>query len=301
MKDLVSAAIKLRNPIIASGDTNALRLLDGEGDGATDVVVDSFDQHWVVSRKMGGCPNWLRGAGARSLWLKLLEQGEKSAPVLIDGEAPEMPFLVSEHGVKFEIDLTAGYSQGLFLDQRLNRKRVAELVRRAGGGTVLNTFAYTCGFSAVAASAGATATSIDLSGNYLDWGRRNLAANGCDPGDHYFVKGDVMAWLRQFAKKGRKFDGVVLDPPTFSRVRGGRGVFRVERDYAALVESAARVCAEGGWILCCTNHRGLARHRFEKLVRSGLGRAGRQADLESAEMPPEFRGERYLKSLWLRL
>ena len=145
MSDLISTAIQLRKPIISS-DTNAIRLFDGEGDGAADVVVDSFDGHWVVSRKAGGCPNWLLGAGAKSVWLKLLEQGEKSAPVLIEGVAPEMPFLVREHGVNFEINLTAGYSQGLFLDQRLNRKRVRELIDEAGGGRVLNTFAYTCGF-----------------------------------------------------------------------------------------------------------------------------------------------------------
>lgn len=300
MKALIDTAIQLRKQII-SEDTTAYRLFDGDGDGAEEVVVDSYAGHWVVSRKMGGCPQWLQRAGACSLWLKLLEQGEKSAPVLIAGEAPEMPVVVREHGVKFEIDLAAGYSQGLFLDQRLNRKRVGDLVREAGGGTVLNTFAYTCGFSTVAAAAGATTTSIDLSGNYLDWGKRNLAANACEVAEHYFVKGDVQEWLRQFAKKGRKFDGVVLDPPTFSRVKGGRGVFRVEKDYAALVEQAAKVCADDGWMLCCTNHRGLEAWRFEELVRSGLREAGRGgAEIGAAQMPPEFRGEQYLKSLWVR-
>ena len=301
MRDLINTASLLRKPII-SDDTNAFRLFDAEGDGAADVVVDCYDGHWVVSRKLGGCPNWLLGEGAKSVWLKLLEQGEKSAPELVEGEAPEMPFLVSESGVNFEIDLTAGYSQGIFLDQRLNRRRVGELVRAAGGGRMLNTFAYTCGFSAVAAAAGAVTTSIDLSGNYLEWGKRNLVANGCDPGAHYFVRGDVLDWLRQFAKKGRKFDGIVLDPPTFSRVKRGKGVFRVEKDYAALVELAAKVCGDGGWILCCTNHRGLEPWRFESMVVSGLRQAGREAPgLEPVGMPPEFSGEQYLKSIWVQL
>jgi 23S rRNA (cytosine1962-C5)-methyltransferase len=286
--------------MISSG-TNAFRLFDGEGDGAEDVVVDSYDGHWVVSRKMGGCPSWLQGAGAKSVWLKLLEQGEKEAPILIEGEAPEMPFRVQENGVTFEIDLMAGYSQGIFLDQRFNRKRVGELFHESGGGTLLNTFAYTCGFSTVAAAAGAKTTSIDLSGNYLEWGKRNLQANGCDPADHYFVRGDVQEWLRQFAKKGRKFDGVVLDPPTFSRVKGGKGVFRVEKDYAHLVQLAAQVCADSGWILCCTNHRGLEPWRFEAMIKAGLREAGREASgIEPVEMPPEFTGAPYLKSVWVR-
>jgi len=300
MRDLINTAILVRKQIISS-DSTAFRLFDGEGDGAEDVVVDSYAGHWVVSRKMGGCPAWLLGAGAESVWLKQLDQGDKSAPVLLEGDVPEMPFLVRENGVSYEIDLTAGYSQGIFLDQRLNRKRVFEEVRAQGGGMVLNTFAYTCGFSVAAAGAGATTTSIDLSQNYLEWGKRNLTANGCDPDDHYFIKGDVLEWLRQFAKKGRKFDGVVLDPPTFSRVKKGRGVFRVEKDYTLLVELAAEVCADGGWILCCTNHRGTEPWRFEAMVRAGLAEAGRdEVEVEELPMPPEFSGEQYLKSIWVR-
>ena len=82
---------------------------------------------------------------------------------------------------------------------------------------VLNTFAYTCGFSVCAAAAGARVTSLDLSKTYLDWGRANFALNAIDPTRHDFISGDAFDWLRRFAGKKRRFDVIILDPPTFSR------------------------------------------------------------------------------------
>ena len=128
--------------------------------------------------------------------------------------------------------MQAGYSQGLFLDQRGNRRRVRERV--CAGERVLNCFSYTCGFSVAAAMGGAITTSLDLPGPYLDWGKRNFTHNGMDPSDHYFCKGDAMHWLQRFAKQGRRFQGVILDPPTFSR--SADGVFRAGKDYARLVD-----------------------------------------------------------------
>src|ERR1700722_7436295 len=124
------------------------------------------------------------------------------------------------------LSFTEGYSVGLFLDQRDNRRRFLTnhvaadfplFPNGAAGAEVLNTFAYTCGFSVCAAKAGARTTSLDLSKKYLDWGKRNFALNGLDPAAHDFIYGDTFDWLRRLAKKGRAFDPVVLDPPTFSQ------------------------------------------------------------------------------------
>src|SRR5205814_4874493 len=105
------------------------------------------------------------------------------------------------------------------------------------GLEILNTFAYTCGFSVCAAKAGARTTSLDLSKKYLEWGKRNFALNRLDPARHDFIYGDVFAWLRRLAKQQRRFDCVVLDPPTFSRSKE-HGVFQAEKDYGELVAAA---------------------------------------------------------------
>lgn len=274
-----------------SSDTDAFRLLDGES-----VCIDTFAANWLVQTRGAAFPGQIRTeSGWRSLWHKRLEIDHRQAPEHVAGRQFSAPFEVTEHGVRFEIDFQAGYSQGLFLDQRLNRLAVRERVRP--GDRILNTFAYTCGFSVVAALAGATTTSVDLSKNYLEWGKRNFQRNGLSPGDHFFTRGDTFDWFRRWDKSGIRFDGIVLDPPTFSRNSKGK-VFRVGNDLGELIELARGVLNPGGWLLCCTNFRGIAAWDFESLARAA---AGRGAKLETRPMPPEFTAEAYLKTVWVDL
>jgi len=203
-------------------------------------------------------------------------------------------FVVMEHGGRYWIDFDSGYSQGIFLDQRLNRQWVRE--RCNAGDRVLNTFAYTGAFSIVAALGGAVTTTLDLSNPYLNWSRNNFAANDLDSEAHYFCRGDAMEWLGRFARQGRTFQGVVLDPPSFSRTPKGKA-FSVVRDYADLTKLAARVVEPGGWLLACCNHHELAAEHFSDQVTEGLGRARRSIrKLSMAPMPPEFAADEYLKS-----
>src|SRR5208282_3924125 len=151
-----------------------------------------------------------------------------ASPQLVFGEAAPERFEILENGVRYEMSFREGYSVGLFLDQRDNRRRFLTghiaadfpLLNSAicnPQSAILNCFAYTCGFSVCAARAGARTTSLDLSKKYLEWGRRNFALNGLDPAAHDFIYGDAFDWLRRLAKKGRRFDAVLLDPPTFSQ------------------------------------------------------------------------------------
>jgi len=274
-----------------SRDTDAYHLGDAETFG-----VDAYAGHWVVESRGEAFPasvDRLREQGAKSVWWKRLDRRRKEAPVWVEGEAVASPFRVREHGVAYEVDLEAGYSQGLFLDQRLNRLAVRERV--TSGERVLNTFAYTCSFSVVAALAGAVTTSLDLSKSYLEWGKRNFEANGLAADGHFFPRGDVLDWLGRWKKSGVRFDGIVLDPPTFSR-GGSRGVFRVEKDYGDLVATARELLRPGGWMLCSTNVRRMKEAEFERMVRGVLAGLGR---CELRGMPPEYTGERYLKSVWV--
>jgi len=90
----------------------------------------------------------------------------KAAPARIEGEEAGEPFEAMENGMRFLIDFRAGYSQGIFLDQRENRM---ETRWRARGLRVLNCFAYTCAFGVAAALGGAETVNIDLSKRYLEW------------------------------------------------------------------------------------------------------------------------------------
>ncbi len=275
-----------------TADTNAYRLYD-----SGPVQIDGFAGHWLVQTTADMPPAWLLEAGLqpgqKSLYWKQLDKEVRESPEHLLGEELDAPFTATEQGVHYEIDFGAGYSQGLFLDQRLNRQRVRDRVQ--SGDRLLNTFAYSCAFSVTAALGGAVSTSVDLSRNYLEWGKRNFQHNDLDPAGHYFTKGVTFDWLRRWAKSGTHFDGVILDPPTFSRNAKGK-VFRVEDDYSELLELAARILNPGGWILCSTNCRSLSPRDFEQMLhRANVPGAG----FESLPMPLEFDGEQYLKCIWI--
>lgn len=296
MDERAAMAIRSREDIRA-GETDALRLIDGAGDGLPGLILEEFAGHWLVSTADSRpLPAWLMPwlkATGRSCYHKRLDQHEKLSPEWLCGEVVDGAFPIRECGVVYEASFSSGYSQGIFLDQRDNR---AEVRRRVGPGMrVLNTFAYTGAFSVCAALGGAETTTLDLSQPYLDWAKRNFSLNGIDPETHHFCKGDTFHWLRRFAKQGRKFDGVVLDPPTFSRDDRGR-VFRVERDFGDLAALAAKVIAPGGWILCSTNFRRITPGDFERQL---LGKVSGRFKASHRIMPGDFTDVPYLKTVWL--
>ncbi len=301
MQDLIEKARHRRRGMIGE-NTDAYRLFDGGADGMPGVFIDDFAGHWLVQTREVEFPEALcrePDPACRSLWWKNLDPEKKHSPEWKWGQRPEQPFPVRENGLRFLIDFSVGYSQGLFLDQRLNRAETARRVK--AGGALLNCFAYTCGFSVAAAGAGAETTSVDLSKRWLEWGRLNFQANALDDAAHSFCRGDSFEWLRRFARKERQFDGVILDPPTFSRNQKGK-VFRVEKDYGSLAALAARVVAPGGWMLCCTNCRALDEGALRRMLRSGIGESGRGLnEMAARPMPPEYRDEKYLKSYWIEL
>lgn len=296
MRELLESAVARRSEI-SSVDTDALRLVDGAGDGLPDLYLETFAGKWLCSSPTDHLApelrEWLRDRGV-TVYAKRLDMHAKESPTWLSGPRSDEPFIACENGLKYEISFQSGYSQGIFLDQRDNRAEVRRLVDR--GQKVLNTFAYTGAFSVAAASAGAETTTLDLSQPYLDWAKRNFSHNGLDPQEHHYCKGDTFHWLTRFAKQGRKFDGIILDPPTFSRDKDGK-VFRVEENFGDLVALAEKALANDGWILCCTNFRQMTPREFERQLVNSLSR---NYALRHAPMPADFTGEKYLKSVWLR-
>ncbi len=298
MDTLFTSAIAKRSKLLNDKDTSALRLFDGLGDGLDDVFLETFADRWIISTRDKTLPQGVEkflNASKKTVYWKRLDRQQKEDPTHLYGPSQDEPFIASESGVNYQISFQAGYSQGIFLDQRDNRKRVRDATKP--GDTVLNTFAYTGAFSVCAALAGATTTTLDLSQPYLDWAKLNMQANALDPSEHYFCKGDTFHWLKRFSKQGRKFNGIILDPPTFSRDDKGK-VFRVEAHYDQLISLAVACTAPGGWILASTNCRKLSSQDFNLLVKRGL--ASYQSITE-LDMPAEYPGESYLKSLWISL
>lgn len=292
---LIAAALKWRERILPP-ETSIFRAFDSAPDGCEGVKIDVFADRMLVTTKSKRIPARILSELSDQPFIvyhKILSQTDKEAPRLLYGPAntPEA-FTALEQGVKFEISMGAGYSQGIFPDQRIHRAQMRDFLRP--GMTLLNTFAYTGGFSVYGALAGAATTTLDLAQPCLDWAKRNMALNGIDPATQFFCKGDTIHWLERFVKQGRLFDAIVLDPPTFSRDKSGR-VFRAERDYGSLVELALGCLALGGRMLCTSNCEKLTHRDFFALVHA----AAPGCKLSNGTLPPEFRGSDHLKRLWI--
>jgi 23S rRNA (cytosine1962-C5)-methyltransferase len=225
------------------------------------------------------------------------ENAERAAPTLLFGEADaSLRSVISERGLQFGIDFSAGYSAGLFIDQRENRR----FVRSAGAKKMLNCFAYTCSFSVAAAVAGASTLSIDLSRKSLERGRENFALNALSTAEHRFIAEDVFEMLPRLARRGEKFDLLILDPPTFSKVRRGR-TFRVESDFERLLLAALDLAERGARILLSTNCSKLDTRALEVMARFCLKTSRRAGSFHREPLPVEFPPGAAASTVWLTL
>jgi 23S rRNA (cytosine1962-C5)-methyltransferase len=319
----------IRAAIIEPDATNAFRVIHGASDGWPGWFVEKLGDFLLsqseaaLSAKQGEELSRLAKIFlAQGSYHKILSRQVRRStttevsPQLVFGEAAPERFEILENGVRFEMSFNEGYSVGLFLDQRDNRRRFltghiaadfplfnSEL--RTPNSELLNCFAYTCGFSVCAAKAGARTTSLDLSKKYLEWGNRNFALNGLDPAAHDFIYGDTFDWLRRLAKKGRAFDAVVLDPPTFSQSKE-QGTFRAEKDYRRLVTAALPLVKQGGMLFASTNAADWPPENFLADVDAAVRGAKRKIlQRHYVPQPPDFPISRaepaYLKTVWMRI
>ncbi len=291
-------------------DTTAWRLAHGENDDLPGFRVDAWDEVLSVSVDAPGLRRHaptlaaaLRALGPwRQAWLvgrTPPEGGPRPEPEPLFGPAERRPVVVRERGMAMEVRPWEGADAGLYADMRDVR---AWLAPHWGGRSVLNLFAFTGAFSVAAALGGAReVTTCDLAAPVLARARANFALNGLDPEAHAFERGDTFAVLDALRRKGRRFDVVVADPPSFSRDRRG-GAWSVERDLGRLVAACLRVLEPGGWLVVASNHGGLSPRDFGRQVRRGAARAGRALRLLHEGSTPvdfpaalDFPEGRYLK------
>ena len=314
--------LALRYQLIDPASTNTYRVIHGAADANVGLFVDRFGD-WLLAqteRPLSGpqkdlLTRLVKDVACRGIYHKLLRRevqkagAEEASPQLISGEPAPQQWTVRENALQYAIRFSEGYSVGIFLDQRDNRRRllngyVAPDFRLPERGEVLNSFAYTCAFSVAAAKAGHRVTSLDLSRSYLDWGKENFQLSGLDPAQHDFIFGDAFDWFRRLAKQNRLFDAVLLDPPTFSRSK--LGTFQAEKDYVKLVSAALPLIKRNGVLFASTNAAKLKPEDFLKSIAQAISSAGRKIlQQQYVPQPPDFPITReqpgYLKTVWMRL
>jgi 23S rRNA (cytosine1962-C5)-methyltransferase len=284
----------------ARADTDAYRIADGET-----CRIERFGDGAIVSYSHGAAPleivdelaDWCQRAGVslRRTYARRLvpAPGRDDLPEVLGSAAPPHSGIAHEEGLAYEIDFMAGYSCGLFIDQRANRRRV----RTGCSGRLLNLFCYTCSFSVAAAAAGARTVNIDLARSALDRGRRNFALNNLSTEGHRFIADDVLEVLPRLDRRGEKFEWIVLDPPTFSRRRKGR-ILQLVSDYGRLIELASACAYPGAMVLLSANCSTFDNGKLKAL---GRGRLGSGPTFLEPEPLPDIPAKRGASTVWMQI
>jgi 23S rRNA (cytosine1962-C5)-methyltransferase len=221
----------------------------------------------------------------------------RKPPALVVGDPGEsLQTVATERYLRFGIDFGTGYSPGLFLDQRENRRYVRHITPKR----LLNCFAYTCSFSVYAACNGGSTLNVDVSKKYLARGRENFALNNLSTVDHRFITDNVRSVLPRLARRGEKFDAIILDPPTFSRSPKGK-TFQIQHDFQNLLISALAVAERDAHVLVSTNCSALDERALEVMARYCLKETRRAATFHRPLPLPDFPPRTGASSLWLAL
>ena len=266
----------------------------------SDVLI-SFKKVLARERLLEELQTWSDSARfpVRRVFARLIptRSERREPPALVVGDpSGSLQSVVTEWYLKFGLDFGTGYSAGLFLDQRDNRRYVRHIARKR----LLNCFAYTCSFSVYAACNGASTLNIDLSKKYLARGRENFALNNLPTIDHRFITDDVRSVLPRLARRGEKFDAIILDPPTFSRSPNGK-TFQVQDDFERLLITALAVAERDAHVLVSTNCSALGERALEVMARYCLKETRRVAAFHRPLPLPDFPPHTGASSLWLAL
>jgi 23S rRNA (cytosine1962-C5)-methyltransferase len=308
-------AVEMRLAHADLGDTNAFRLVNGEGDNLPGLMVDRYGDHLLLQLYCSGWQKHLRqvcqvlddllhplGIYAKSRPQKTRELEamgtSKKYGRLICGKPGPRPMQVRENGLNFLVELESGLNTGLFLDQRRNRR---DLMARARGKRLLNLFAHTAAFSVAAAAAGGKeVTSVDASPTYTEWGKANFGANRLNPKRHHFIVGDCLALMGDLGRQGKRYDIILMDTPSFSTTPSSR--FTTRGGTSDLVSAALPLLETGGLLIASSNHQKVDVSDYLKELRRGALLAGGGLQVislagqaEDFPYPVTFPEGRYLK------
>ena len=245
------------------GYTENCRLVFGEADGLPQLIIDKFNDYFVIQTLALGIDKW-KPALIKALEAVFQPKGiyeRNDIPVReLEGMPQQKGFLsapfdpkivIKENGLKFNVDIENGQKTGYFLDQQDNRRAIQNIVR---GADVLGAFTYTGTFEIHAANYGAKSVlGLDISENAVEQANKNAALNGLD---HIvkFETANAFDVLKQWSKdEKRRFDVVMLDPPAFTKNRAN--IDKAITGYKEINLRGMKLLKPGGFLVTssCTN------------------------------------------------
>ena len=279
-----SRALDARSLVIQEGGLSGFRLSAAESDGLPGITVDKFDNYLVCQLLSAGAERH-KGDIVQALCelfpdcnvyersdvdVRKKEGLEKTTGALW-GDAPTAPVIITENGLRLEVDVLNGHKTGFYLDQRDSR---AALERFSKDKEVLNCFSYTGTFGLYALRGGCKKViNVDVSQPALDTAKRNVEHNELDLSRAEFIKQDVFKLLRQYRDEGKTFDTIVMDPPKFAENKAQlTGACRGYKDINMI---AMQILRPGGTLLTFSCSGLMEQNLFQKVEADAALDAGK--------------------------
>jgi len=284
----LNAAIARRNGL--ASDSNAYRLVHGEGDLLPSLVVDKYGDHLVVQILSAGVDAWTheiidalqsltnaKGILARNDPAARGREGLPREVRVLAGDVPR-ELEVIEHGVRYIAAPWDGQKTGAFLDQRENRVLIGSRAR----GEALDCFAYHGSFALHMAARATHVTALDVSAPALARVHAHAELNGFTNVSP--VVGDAFDVMREWQREGKRFDTIVVDPPAFAKTRGALDGAR--RGYKDINLQAMRLLAPGGTLFTASCSFHVSRAMFFEMLQEAASDSGRRIAIRATTGQP---------------
>lgn len=308
----IGLAVKLRKETLKLEDsTNAYRLIHGEGDGLSGLIVDKFGKTIVIEYFSSGMYR-LREYIQSSLlkyypehqftWFAESHVQKQESFVCKEPTSSVSPEVINENGLHFKVTPGTGHKTGFFADQRENRLTLSQFCE---GKKVLDLCCNSGGFSVYAKALGKAddVIAIDLDEEVLGLAKHNASLNKARI---KCIQSDIFPWLRDAITNGDKFDVVILDPSKLTRDR--EEIEKALRKYTDMNRLAMQVISDGGILLTCSCTGLVSEFDFFESVRKAAWQAGKTAQIikitgagpDHPFMSHASEG-RYLKAIFARI
>lgn len=312
----IQTAYEKRAPLFKT-DTNSYRLVHGENDGLPSMIVDVYANVLVLKLYSAiwlpymhqFLPILLDIAKCKTAVLRLSRnlqtlpqelQGLEDGQVIF-GELDNPEIIFKEHGILFSANVIKGHKTGFFLDHRHNRKRIGELAKEK---RVLDVFSYAGGFSVHALAGGAKEViSLDISSQALELAEANVQLNKLEA-NHRTMAVDAFEGLQQLDRLGKKFDLIIVDPPSFAK--RDSEISKAIDSYRNLTKMASRLVAPNGILLMASCSSRVSSDSFFDIVLQTIRNSKREFEelerhFHDVDHPIGFPEGAYLKAIYLLL
>lgn len=314
-KEKILQAYTIRKPLLKT-NTNSYRLIYGENDNLPGLIADVYD--YVIVVKLYSeiwypylktiLPKLLEMSNCKTIVLRLsrnlqksLENYNLSDGQILHGKLKNEVVQFKEHGINFSANVVYGHKTGYFLDHRANRKRVGELSKNK---TVLDVFSYAGGFSIHALVGGAKeVTSIDISNQALETAKYNATLNSYN-GNHLTLAIDAFKGLEQLISQRKKYDVVVIDPPSFAKQKSE--IETAKKQYLRLAKLGVQLVNKKGVLVLASCSSRIKADEFFELINIELEKSKRKIKLlentyHDIDHPITFEEGAYLKCVYFQI